>query len=82
MIYFFSDTHFNHSHIIEYCNRPFNNVNKMNNTLIINWNSVVKKDDMVYHLEDLILIEDEELKKYIYTFIYKRINFFDFTLFL
>lgn len=73
MIYFISDTHFNHRHIIEYCNRPFNNVNKMNNTLIINWNSVVKKDDMVYHLEDLILIEDEELKKiYIHIYIQKN----------
>lgn len=51
-IWITADTHFNHNNIIEYCNRPFNNIKEMNETIISNWNSVVKKDDIVFHLGD------------------------------
>ena len=51
-IFFTSDTHFCHKNIIRYCNRPFENTNKMDKQLINLWNSVVKKDDIVYHLGD------------------------------
>jgi calcineurin-like phosphoesterase family protein len=47
--FFTADTHFNHDNIIEYCNRPFKNAEEMNDTLIINWNSVVGEHDTVYH---------------------------------
>lgn len=69
MIYFISDTHFNHSNIIKYCNRPFKDIKEMNNTLINNWNSVVKKDDIVYHLGDFALADDQELKE-----LYSKLN--------
>ena len=50
-----ADTHFNHKNIIDYCNRPFTDVDDMNTILIRNWNSVVKNDDIVYHLGDFAL---------------------------
>lgn len=52
MIFFTSDTHFNHKNVIKYSNRPFNSVLDMNEKLISNWNSVVGKSDTIYHLGD------------------------------
>jgi calcineurin-like phosphoesterase family protein len=52
MIYFTGDHHFDHGNIIKYANRPFININDMNRVLINNWNSIVTKDDIVFHLGD------------------------------
>lgn len=52
MIFFTADTHFSHENIIKYCQRPFQSVKEMDNTLIDNWNQVVGKEDTVYHLGD------------------------------
>lgn len=51
-IFFTSDTHFFHTKILKYCNRPFKDVNEMNETLISNWNARVHKNDLVYHCGD------------------------------
>ena len=51
-VWFTSDTHFFHANIIRFCNRPFNNVEEMNEVLIENWNKVVEPDDVVWHLGD------------------------------
>ena len=51
--YFTADLHFGHSAIIDFCNRPFDNVTEMNRTLINNWNSRVSNDDHVYIAGDL-----------------------------
>ena len=63
MVYFISDTHFNHKNIIKYCNRPYKSVEEMNKVLIENWNRVVKDDDVIYHLGDFALYDEEELFK-------------------
>jgi len=47
------DLHLNHEKIIELCNRPFKDVNEMNEKLIENWNRVVSPKDTVYFLGDL-----------------------------
>lgn len=54
-IWFSSDLHLNHSKIIEYCNRPFSNVEEMNKTIIDNWNKVVSPEDVVFCLGDIAL---------------------------
>lgn len=53
-MWFTSDTHFYHTNIIRFCQRPFKTVEEMNQSLINNWNSVVGKDDIVFHLGDFV----------------------------
>ena len=47
-----SDTHFYHTNIIRYCNRPFVDVPEMNRVLVANWNGVVTPEDTVIHVGD------------------------------
>jgi calcineurin-like phosphoesterase family protein len=51
-VWFTSDTHFGHSGIIKFCDRPFESVDEMNQILIDNWNSVIPPDGIVFHLGD------------------------------
>ena len=51
-IFFTSDTHFGHANILEFCHRPFENVEEMNHKLIENWNKKVPEDGLVFHLGD------------------------------
>jgi calcineurin-like phosphoesterase family protein len=55
VIYFTSDPHYYHSRVIEYCARPFNSVEMMNEKMVANWNNVVHPDDVVYCLGDFSL---------------------------
>jgi len=54
MIFFTADTHFCHGNIIQYCTRPFNDVDDMDKEMIGRWNSVVNKDDEIYILGDFL----------------------------
>jgi len=47
-----ADTHFDHQNIIRYCNRPFKDKEHMNEVLVNNWNNMVSKNDVIYHLGD------------------------------
>lgn len=61
-VFFISDTHFYHNNIIRYCDRPFKDIQEMNETIIRNWNSVVGVDDVVYFLGDFALGSNIEEK--------------------
>jgi calcineurin-like phosphoesterase family protein len=64
-IFVTSDTHFNHDNIIKYCNRPFHDVQEMNRAIVNNWNDVVGKQDIVYHLGDFIMGDRKETDYYL-----------------
>lgn len=51
-VYVTSDTHYGHTNIIKYCNRPFQNAEEMDEILIQNLNKNVAVDDVLYHLGD------------------------------
>lgn len=57
--WFISDTHFFHANIITFTGadgkltRPFASLEAMHETMVKNWNSVVKHEDNVYHLGDV-----------------------------
>ncbi len=60
MRYIISDIHLGHENVIEHCDRPFADVNEMNQTLIANWNQIVGEDDIVFFLGDLGCFADEK----------------------
>ncbi len=47
-----SDNHFDHANIIKHCQRPFDSVYVMNQTMINNWNDVVTEKDRVIVVGD------------------------------
>lgn len=48
-----ADPHFNHYNIIKYCNRPFDTVEQMNDTLLHNINRRVQRNDALFIVGDL-----------------------------
>lgn len=54
MIWFTSDPHYFHKNVIEYCGRPFMDVNHMNEMLIKKYNALVRPEDTCYFLGDVI----------------------------
>lgn len=50
--FFIADTHFFHTNIIDFENRPFSSVEEMNEVLINNWNNAVTGADRVFLLGD------------------------------
>ena len=62
MIYFTSDLHIAHANIIKYCNRPFNDVDEMNNKILFNYYSLIQPDDTVFILGDLTIKRSSSFK--------------------
>ena len=58
-VWFIADTHFGHANIIRFCNRPFESVEEMNETLVSNWNDRVAPSDIVFVLGDLFFRCDD-----------------------
>lgn len=57
---FFSDPHFGHANIIDYCSRPFANVDEMNRALVHNYNQRIGPDDTVVWLGDCFFKGDKD----------------------
>lgn len=55
MIFFTSDPHYWHNNVIRYCNRPFADMQEMNEAMIKAWNDTVGPQDTVYCLGDFSL---------------------------
>lgn len=47
-----SDSHFGHAKILDYCQRPFPDVEAMDAAMIQRWNARVAPEDTVFHLGD------------------------------
>src|SRR5512137_2991157 len=62
--FFTSDTHFDHKNIIQYCHRPFDSVDEMNEALVDNWNRTIAPEDLVYHLGDFTLGDIRHFNKW------------------
>jgi len=62
-IFFSSDHHFFHHNIIEYCDRPFGDINTMKNNIINNHNKMVGKNDIIYVLGDIGIINKAKFFK-------------------
>lgn len=54
-LYFTADHHFGHANIIKFNNRPFRDVDDMNEKLIQRWNDTVPSGGIVFHLGDFCL---------------------------
>lgn len=52
LTFFTADTHFGHKAMLTYCNRPYSNVDDMDEDMIRIWNETVPENGLVYHLGD------------------------------
>lgn len=70
-IWVISDTHFRHANILKFTDSrtgklvrgdKFSSVDEMDEHMIERWNSVVKQGDIVYHLGDVVIGDQEWFK--------------------
>ena len=61
-LFFTSDTHFGHTNILKYCNRPFTNIQEHDEEIVKRWNEVVPEDGIVFHLGDIGFCSETYLK--------------------
>lgn len=64
-IFFWSDPHWFHDRILEFTDRPFDSLEEMNDTLIYNWNSRIRKHDHAYLLGDVCFGNRQETEQLI-----------------
>lgn len=68
-IWFTSDTHYGHTNILTYQNRPFTTIHQHDEALITYHNELVKDRDIVYHLGDFCLGNPQHASR-----VYKTLN--------
>lgn len=52
MRWVYGDPHYYHKNVLNYCQRPFKNVEEMNNNMISRHNRIVHKEDKVFIVGD------------------------------
>lgn len=52
-VWFTADTHFGHGRIIQYCQRPFQDSDHMDEEILRRFNEVIVPGDILYHLGDV-----------------------------
>jgi len=72
--WFTSDTHFGHSNIIKYTERPFKSVEHMDKELIRRWNERVNPEDVVFHLGDFCFKGGTQGGENKYTYYEQQLN--------
>jgi calcineurin-like phosphoesterase family protein len=65
MIWLTSDTHFGHKNVIGFCDRPFADLDEMHETLIKNFNKVVKPTDTIIFVGDITFLNTSKTKSII-----------------
>lgn len=60
--FFTSDIHFGHANIIRFCNRPFADVEEMDEAIVRHWNETVGEHDYIYILGDVSFSKAERTK--------------------
>lgn len=68
-VFFTSDTLFGSEVAMDKLDRPFSNIHDMDETLIKNWNSVIKHKDIVYHAGNFSTHDKKDIET-----ILKRLN--------
>lgn len=61
--WFIADTHFSHANIIKYDERPFKDIQEMDEEIIKRWNKVVNNGDTVWFLGDFCFINKTDYIK-------------------
>lgn len=64
-VFLIADLHFGHKNVIEYENRPFENLEDMDKGMIWLWNNTVKKEDKIFVLGDFSFYAKEKTKEII-----------------
>ena len=60
-IWYGSDPHFYHEKIIQMCNRPFKTIEEMNENLLLELFTKIKKGDTVYLLGNIVFYHHKEI---------------------
>jgi calcineurin-like phosphoesterase family protein len=58
-----SDIHFGHANCIDYCSRPFTNVDEFKEKFIADWNKLVRPDDLAIFVGDIFFYHTKEQMK-------------------
>lgn len=60
-VWTWSDQHFGHKNIIRYADRPYQSTEEMNDSLLKNYHTVVKPDDVVIWNGDVAFMQDPQI---------------------